>query len=93
MPLELCGDIGAFGIDPEAKLARVGDQRLDQLQRHPAPADLRRDQRMVSHPHPGARDPGQPPDRFRAFDMGVVFTALIIAMKGYADLVQRGLLA
>lgn len=93
MPLELRGDIGAFGLDLEVLLARIGDQCLDQFQRHPASADFGRDQRMVGHPHSAAQDPGQPPDRFRAGNMGMVFTALIIAMTGDADLVQRGLLA
>ena len=93
MPRELRGDIGAFGLDPEVLLARVGDHCLDQFECNPASADFGRDQRMVGHPHSAAQDPGQPTDRFRTRNMGVVFTALIIAMTSDADLVQRGLLA
>lgn len=93
MALELRGDVGAFGLDPEALLTRIGDQRFDQFERHPASADFGRDEGVFGNAYSAAQDPGQPPDRFRAFDMGVVFAALIIAMTGYADGLHGGLLA
>lgn len=85
--------IGTLRFDTETLAPRIGNQCLDQLGCNPAPTDFGRDQRMVGHPHTAAQHPGQPPDRFRTRNMGVVFTALIIAMTGNADLVQRCLLA
>jgi len=93
MPLELRRDIGALRLDPEAKLTRISDQRLDQFERHPAPADFGRDKRVFGNAYSAAQDPGQPPDRFRAGNMGMVFAALIIAMTGYVDWLHGGLLA
>ena len=93
MPFELRIDIGAFGLDLEVLLTRISDQRLDQFERHPAPADFGRDKRVFGNAYSAAQDPGQSSDCFRAGNMGMVFAALIIAMTGNADWLHGGLLA
>src|SRR5688572_610796 len=52
-------DVAALRDDPESLLARVGDQRLDQLLRHPLAAHRRRDERVIGDPQRAERAPGQ----------------------------------
>jgi len=77
MAPELRGNVGALGLNPETRLARVRDQGIHQPRRDPPALEGARDQRVLGHAH-GARGriaqhPGQPRYLAAAGNVGVVF--------------------
>ena len=78
MAVERHSNIGTGRNHLEALFAGVGDQRLDQPGRHPAPADRPGHQGVFGNPRRAASHPGEPADMIAAGDMGMVFAALMI---------------